>query len=280
MDAILACEMCVSPHAVAGLPPVDWRRPWLQPLLCVGPTVALAAEAGTVAQALNATASHTGCFVRFSAANAAPPGEAYEAFIRRTTQVPTRDNLHDFFNGLVWLRFPQSKAALNRLQAQAIADQGVGAVRGPVRDAITVFDENGALLLAPPDVSAALWPLLLARDWHSLFVTYRALWAQAQLVLFGHALMEQLVTPRKSITAHVWALPFEPGPAARADPVPALDAALAAHISAARLQAKPFTPLPVLGIPGWWPANDSPAFYADTSVFRLPRHSVFDATLP
>jgi hypothetical protein len=233
-----------------------------------------------VAQALNAAGSDMACAVRFAAADTAPPDEAYEAFIRRTAQVPTRDNLHDFFNGLVWLRFPQSKAALNRLQAQAIAAQGVGAVRGPVRDAITVFDENGALMVAPPAVSAVLWPLLLARDWHSLFVVQRSLWAQARLVLFGHALMEQLVSPRKPITAHVWALPFEPGPDAGADPVPALDAALAADLSAARLQTKPFTPLPVLGVPGWWPDNDSPTFYADTSVFRPPRHSVSAATLP
>ena len=27
-------------------------------------------------------------------------------------------------------------------------------------------------------------------------------------------------------------------------------------------------PLPVLGIPGWWPANENPGFYADTAVFR------------
>ena len=30
-------------------------------------------------------------------------------------------------------------------------------------------------------------------------------------------------------------------------------------------------PLPVLGIPGWWAANDSPDFYADAEVFRQQR---------
>jgi hypothetical protein len=29
----------------------------------------------------------------------------------------------------------------------------------------------------------------------------------------------------------------------------------------------------VLGVPGWWPDNENPAFYADTSVFRLPRQA-------
>ena len=27
----------------------------------------------------------------------------------------------------------------------------------------------------------------------------------------------------------------------------------------------------VLGIPGWWAANEDPAFYADAKVFRPPR---------
>ncbi|HQX67511.1 MAG TPA: DUF3025 domain-containing protein, partial [Ottowia sp.] len=27
-------------------------------------------------------------------------------------------------------------------------------------------------------------------------------------------------------------------------------------------------PLPLLGVPGWWPANQAPAFYDDAEVFR------------
>ena len=46
------------------------------------------------------------------------------------------------------------------------------------------------------------------------------------------------------------------------------DAALAADLSAEYLATKPFAPLPVLGVPGWWAANESAGFYADTAVFR------------
>lgn len=250
---------------------VNWQRPWLQPLVQVGADVERAAASAGVAAALSAAAAAAHCPVHFTEPDAAPPGEAYEAYIRRTGRVPTRDNLHDLFNGLVWLRFPRAKAQLNRLQAEAIAAQGVGAIRGPVRDAITVFDENGAVLMAPTSVADVLWPALLARDWHNLFVTHRALWARAKLVLFGHALMEQLVAPRKPLTAHVWVHAFEPTACDGADPFPALDAALAADITAAKLATKPFTPLPVLGTPGWWPDNEAPGFYADTSVFRPAR---------
>ncbi|OYV01271.1 MAG: hypothetical protein CFE45_05600 [Burkholderiales bacterium PBB5] len=202
----------------------------------------------SVAEALNAERP-ADCPVHFVPQADLPAGESYEAFIHRTAQVPTRNNLHDAFNGLVWLAQPPLKRRLNALQAAAIADQGVGATRGPLRDALTLFDENGALLDAP----APLTDALRRRDWAALCVTHRALWAQARLTLVGHALLEKLATaPRKGLTAHVLL----------ADPL-ALDAAGWA--------AKPFAPLPVLGVPGWWPANAQPGFYDDAAVFRPPR---------
>lgn len=50
-----------------------------------------------------------------------------------------------------------------------------------------------------------------------------------------------------------------------------MDAWLARDLTADRLAAKPFAHLPVLGVPGWWSANEDPMFYRDASVFRLPK---------
>ncbi|UJB65364.1 DUF3025 domain-containing protein [Acidovorax sp. YS12] len=238
----------------ASIPSIDWQPPWLQGL----PRVSMSPDLARVHQALNAAGP---CPVRFVPQDALPPGMAYEQFIHATGQVPTRDNLHDFFNGLVWLRFPQAKRRLNQLHAQAIAAQGVGATRGPLRDAATLLDENGALLLAPE----ALWQALRARQWRRLFVELRPLWRQARLAVFGHALLEQLVHPRKPLTAHVYQARTAP------DSVADLDAWLAADLDAAHLAAKPFTPLPVLGVPGWWPENENFSFYDDSLVFRSAR---------
>lgn len=191
-----------------------------------------------------------------------PPGIAYEQFIFNTGTVPTRDNLHDFFNGLCWITFPKTKKQLNHLQAAEISETGVQDVRGPVRDALTVFDENAAFLMAPP----AIWEALEVRDWQRLFVELRPLWAETQLVLFGHALLEKLVTPRKAITAHVYVA--RPPSGSMAD----LDAWVAASLTSERLAGKPFLPLPVLGVPGWWGANEPVgenfSFYDDSFVFR------------
>lgn len=244
---------------------LPWEAPWFDPLAGWGRGLPAPDAAGTFPDDLPDALNRLGPLpVRFVPQSALPDGMAYEQFIFDTGSVPTRTNLHDAFNGLCWHRFPQTKLGLNRLQAAEIARAGVGAVRGPLRDALTLFDENAALLQAPPE----LWEALLARDWQRLFLDQRGLWAQSRLVVFGHALLEKLVSPYKSITAHVlrWPVPPELG----AD-LSAWDAWLAQAVSADRLQAKPFTPLPVLGMPGWWPANADPAFYADTTVFRPPR---------
>ena len=239
---------------------VNWSRPWLDAWREPGQRVTQAiAEGAALHEALNRERAAP---VRFVPQSSLPPGEAYERYIFNSGQCPTREGLHDFFNGLCWMRFPETKKKLNQLQAAEIAAAGVAPLRGPVRDALTVFDENAAFLLAPPP----LWEALTARDWQRLFVELRPLWADAQLILFGHALLEKLVYPRKPITAHV----YQAQPAIHS--IAALDAWVAGDLSAAKLSAKPFTPLPVLGVPGWWPENEDFSFYDDATVFR-PRRS-------
>ena len=235
---------------------IDWQAPWLAPYRAAGQPLAQQVMAGaSCAEALNSCAAMP---VRFVPQAALPGGMAYEQYIFEQRGVPTRDGLHDFFNGIIWQHFPLAKQRLNQLQAAQIAVDGVQTVRGPVRDAITVFDENAALLSAPD----AVWDALVARDWQRLFIGLRPLWAQASLHLFGHALLEKLVSPRKPITAHVYRAQ------SATNSIADLDAWLAQDLTAVKLAGKPFVPLPVLGVPGWWPANDDPAFYDDTQVFR------------
>jgi hypothetical protein len=246
------------------LPAPDWTQPWYAPWRAAGEPPAAAIAAGAAPhEALDAAAAP----VRFVPQEALPAGTPYEQFIFDTRQCPVRPGLHDFFNALVWREFPRSKAALNRLQAKEIARLGIRARRGPVRDAITVFDENGALLQAP----APIWRALEQRAWRELFVELRPLWRQARLLVFGHALLEQLAEPRKGLTAHVWRAD------AAMDSIAQADAWLAARCTAEVLATKPFTPLPVLGVPGWWPGNENFSFYDDSLVFR-PRKTTEPTT--
>ncbi len=235
--------------------------PWLAPYRARGRGVALDVLAGMpVHQALNAALRSAPVpmpgerRLRFVAQSELPGAEAYEAFIARTACVPTRDNPHDLFNGLVWLTYAPLKRHLNALQAQQIAQRGIGPTRGAVRDALTLFDENGAWWQAP----AVLVDALRRRDWHALFIHHRAAWQDSRLTLFGHALLEKLTQPRKAITAHVWPVP---------EGVDAQDLLLRT-LDPAALAGGPCLALPVLGVPQWWPANQQPGFYDDTRIFR------------
>lgn len=247
---------------VTDLDAIDWSRPWLAAWRELGERVAAQARGVGLIEALNGAG--TGPIqlragrLRFVAQAELPAGESYESFIARSACVPTRANLHDFFNGLAWLAQPALKRHLNELQAAQIASAPSGATRGAVRDALTLFDENAAVLAAPP----LLLDALRRRDWQSLFVTHRAVWADARIELFGHALIEKLVRPRKAITAHVWVVSSSGG---------AVRGRLAEGLLPQQPAGRPFGPLPVLGVPGWWADNEAPDFYRDDAVFRPPK---------
>ena len=244
-----------------GLGAIDWGAPWLASLAArVGP----ARDAGDWRVWLSAVARErdvrnaAGQPIRFGAPDAAG-GDAYEHHIARTGEVPSRANRHDFFNALVWLAFPRIKARLNALQAEAIAAAGVGDRRGPLRDAATLIDENGVLLVTH---RGDLVEALRRRDWREVFVVQRAAWHGAiKPLVFGHALMDKLVAPYKAITAHVLPVPL-PAQAPEAE----VDASVAVALDGT-LTPRALLPLPVLGIPGW-AHNDNAGYYDDEAVFR------------
>lgn len=258
---------------------INWQAPWLA---SVWPAAQNVLAQQDWRQGLNqaianaGTCNAAGLPVHFIAQQDLPEGQAYEAHIAASGGVPTRDNLHDWFNALVWLSFPAIKQQLNALQAAQIAALGVGKQRGPARDAATLFDENAALLALPDnDEGRAMAQALRMHQWQELFVTGRQRFLQmARVFAFGHALMEKLVQPYKAITAHCY-LCFVPEAfylAEESSQRQQLDHQIAAQLRENGLLPHQFTPLPVAGVPDWWP-NQDPVFYADVQVFRPPRQT-------
>lgn len=258
-----------------GAQEIEWRRPWLGHLREVAQTIL---ESDSWRDALNQAAqsaglrNHLGKSVGFVPQSTLPHGVAYEAFISASGSVPTRDNLHDFLNALVWLTFPKIKVQLNALQAAEIMrTEELGAVscRGKLRDAATLFDENAALLVT---CDTGLLNALRAHRWMEVFLDRRDDFGRVwDIYLFGHALMEKLVRPYKAITAHAWPVVVNPSffRLPRQDRITRLDATVVEQLHGG-LTSADFTPLPVLGVPGWWDGQDA-AFYADTFVFRPKR---------
>jgi hypothetical protein len=253
--------------------------PWLAGLRAVAEPVLRTADwrsnLNAAAQA-KALRNYRDLPIRFVQQADLPSGTAYEAFIGETGCIPTRANRHDFFNALVWLSYPQVKKQLNALQAIDIARSAPSqapssgnVLRGKLRDAATIFDENAALFAsADEELTAAL----RAHRWQDLFVTRRAAFGRTWNVrLFGHALMEKLVAPYKAITAHAWVVTVEPGFFSLSDDEQRMQLdVLVGRQLAQGLATSNFTPLPVLGVPGWCALQDE-AYYADQFVFRPKR---------
>ncbi|KAF1029591.1 MAG: hypothetical protein GAK40_00419 [Burkholderia plantarii] len=264
---------------------IDWAAPWLAPFVAWGTRWQQAAQASEAAwlaalaedAGVAAHATGRGQPLRFIGQAALPAGVAYETHIATTGAVPTRHNLHDFFNALVWFAYPRLKAAINVRQSAEIDALGVGGARGGLRDALTLLDENGALFVTS---DPSLGDALRAFGWRALFVDARAAWARAcELRLVGHALLEKLVAPYKACTAHACVIQ---APAAyfgwdEAARRAWLDAHVAASFDARLPSRRGFAPIPVLGVPGWWGPNTEPGFYDDAQVFRPGRR---DAAAP
>lgn len=254
---------------------IDWQRPWLAPLRAIGESLAASDDWIVAASRLASEQRLTnpdGLPVSFIPQHQLPVGTPYEAHITASGQVPTRNNLHDFFNALAWLHYPQTKRCLNALHAPALQTEVAPGTRGRQRDAATLFDENAALVVSD---DSSLLDALREHRWHDVLMqSSERFRAHVDVHLFGHALIEKLVSPYKSITAHVWAVKVSASwfGLSTADRLSALDRQVAAAIGSG-FSSRDFCHLPVLGVPGWWAGQDR-AFYDDAEVFRPKRGAV------
>ena len=204
---------------------------------------------------------------------AAGAGESYEQRLYARGELEFREhNWHDLFNVLVWLTFPRAKAALNaRHHAALPADKAGG--RGPVRDALTLFDESGVIVVS---ADAELLHMIRGFRWKSLFWERRAaVLADMDFLLFGHALCEKMLAPYKGITGRGLLLEVDRDFLALppAERLAQIDSRVALWISdpQALRHTHELAPLPVLGIPGWCADNEQSAYYDDRDHFRPGR---------
>jgi hypothetical protein len=197
----------------------------------------------------------------------------YEAAILETGGVPTREaNWHDLFNALAWLSFPGAKAALNARHCRARAQREAPARRSPVEDALTGFDESGVVVACGAD---DLEDLLRGFRWRQLFWERRSeVRSRMKFFLFGHGLCESAMRPFVGLTGKGIVLRVAAGffGAPLLAQLGALDRALALLIAdPLRLRSpRELAPVPLLGVPDWWPGNEA-AFYDDTRYFRPGR---------
>ena len=208
--------------------------------------------------------------IRFVPAGELPDVE-YEKHIFCTGEVSTRENnWHDLFNALAWSRLPRLKRAMNAVHFEESGSGGQGS-RGMKRDALTLFDESGVIVIS---TNKDLLGALARKDWKSAFVKYAAAWhAEIRVIVVGHALLEKFLRPYKSLTAHALLLCMDESSCESQQKcqLPVIDELLAERILEGSILESPacLSPLPLMGIPGWWPAGAQDSeFYDDRQVFR------------
>jgi hypothetical protein len=184
----------------------------------------------------------------------APADPYYEVHLYDTGCVATRArNWHDFFNALVWLAYPRTKATINALHARQIPLEG--GKRGRVRDLLTIFDEGGAIVRCADE---ELHRMIREFRWRELFWECRErVLRSMQIVVVGHAVLEKALAPWPGIACKAMFIGME-------DDADACAAQwLSTHGSPRELAA-----LPVFGYPGWLAESSRAEFYGDTRYFR------------
>ncbi len=197
--------------------------------------------------------------------------QQYEPRIFLHGEIQTRNNnWHDFFNALVWMTFPQTKAVLNQIHFNELqlALQNNQKQRSLWRDAATLFDESGVVVVCS---QKDLIDLLKNHEWKQLFWEQReAVLSTMRFFVFGHGLYEKALNPYigmtgKGVMLHVEEAYFKQP---LSDQITAVDSRLEAIWSQEKLLSADLTPIPILGYPGWSNDNCNSVFYDNQQYFR------------
>ena len=195
----------------------------------------------------------------------------YESGIYLTGRIPTRTrNWHDLFNALVWQIFPRAKSVLNHLhyQAQLFELSNKAKNRCQLRDAATLFDESGVIVVSS---QVSLTQLIKEFAWKELFWWQRkAVLSSMRFFVFGHGLYEKALDPYIGMTGK--GIIFSVAEAFFTQDLPSqlrvIDSMLELHLSQALSATSDLAPIPLLGYPGWIENNNEEIYYENKKYFR------------
>ncbi|MBF0265334.1 MAG: DUF3025 domain-containing protein [Gammaproteobacteria bacterium] len=205
------------------------------------------------------------------------PRMGYEERIYKTGCISTRqDNWHDYFNAMIWGLFPETKIMLNELHIEEIMkNKSINHNNGRTlsRDAITHLDESG-IIIAVDD-----WRLVeyfRTHQWKKVFYELREIWGkQINAYVIGHGMYEKSLHPFIGMTAKMYPILMDSSFFYQHKQVQyqRLDVKLAKEVNEMQtLKNNHFlSPLPILGVPGWYEKNIDADFYDNQKYFRPPK---------
>lgn len=203
--------------------------------------------------------------------------EHYAPRIYTSGELQTRiNNWHDFFQFLTWMMFPKSKAVINSIHIpmarERIESGNDTGRRSPLENAMSLFDEGGALILSS---NHDLLEMVRNFDWKSLFWKHRKeLKDQFQCIIYGHALYEKGLAPYLGMTANTILFEVDKDyfSASSSEKLKFSDQLLAEYLNRDVIEKpKDLQPFPILGMPGWYQGNEDEIFYENQEYFRPGR---------
>lgn len=206
--------------------------------------------------------------------------DQYESRIYLKGELQTRlENWHDFFNAMCWLQFPRIKASLNSIHFENSKTRKIGTNRSPMENAITLFDECGAIIVTDDN---SILDLIRNHEWKDLFWN-KKFWDNKesagnhiQCYVFGHAIHEKTLTPYIGMTAHTIMLKkasdfFQKDYSAQLNEI---DRTISDIWNNNKIETpKDLQAFPLLGIPGWWNKDQNESFYANSEYFRRKKRT-------
>lgn len=192
-------------------------------------------------------------------------GLHYETRIAERGAIATRaGNWHDLFNAAIWCRYPAIKRALNAQQIAHIATMGPSQ-RNRAQYALTQFDEAGAIVRVRDPQLLALWD---RHDWPALFHAHGDAWRNGDIriaAVIGHALLEHALVPEVFLVGKCLVVQGDGD-----DDVCVARTARAIAEGTVLNDPLELRPLPMAGIPGWYPGQDA-RFFAEAECFQPVR---------
>jgi len=202
--------------------------------------------------------------------------DEYETRIFKSGEIQTRlHNWHDYFQVLAWCSFPEIKKTINHLHTQALIKRKTRETskqRSPVENALTLFDECGAIIVSCND---ELINLIKDFSWKELFITNRSTFEkEIKCITFGHALYEKSMSPYIGMTAHSIIIKvsnnfFNLDADNQYNEIDTLSANYFSQLDT--INTSILQPFPILGVPGWDVRNNNPEYYDNEEYFRRKR---------
>jgi hypothetical protein len=194
----------------------------------------------------------------------------YDALVFNEKKIPIRKNIvHDYFNAITWLAFPNAKKKLNKKNFIFLENNYLNGNKNRPRniDLTTLLDESGIIVVTKNSYLASL---MEKKKWKTVFWDNRDIVKKSfRFFLFGHSLFEKLMNKYIGTAARALIISDE---SLLLDKITInnVDQMLSDYIDRDSFfkNLEKSISIPLFAIPGWSNLNEKEEFYQGNEYLR------------